>query len=133
MRITTALNHRDHFDRRVADLYSQARTFSWSHDMLLTQLKAQVYDAPAWSRVPAWVRGYVTARGALRLEALYGLTRSAADNHVVWRHRVIGKKALYASWLDIPERRRRDPRKIESAHVWSKTGEPFSDWRPVYE
>jgi len=56
MRVSTALNHCSRFESRMRDLYASARRYGWSHAYLLERIGADVYEDPAWSKVPSWVQ-----------------------------------------------------------------------------
>lgn len=96
MRISTAHNHRRRFDAIVRGIYADARRFGYSHEQILTALKASVYDDPAWGRLPGWARDHVSRTDTDALDALHrpqvwgcdvGKTINGKDfPHLRWMH-----------------------------------------------
>jgi len=71
MKIDTALNHQKRFKTRIRDIYHSARLCAESHQHILERLRTQVYDDPAWKRVPGWVQSNVTTLGSYLLDRIY--------------------------------------------------------------
>lgn len=79
MRGSTAHNHKTRWIRRVREIYNHARVFGHSHTRIFSYLEKYVYQDPAWSKVPGWVRNAVSREAMGELKDLYRPRLHAVD------------------------------------------------------
>lgn len=141
MRVTTAYNHCQRFLKYQADVYARARQFGMTYAELMGNIQRQVYDDPAWSRCPGWVRDKVHTVGHEKLAMLYlvcenihlvqrRINEGLPFECLIWKLRYKGQK--YDCWDDLVKEHpdaRENHGDVQSTYVWNHTGTPFHPWK----
>jgi hypothetical protein len=114
MHTSTAINHSTRLIGRVHSIMSdQSRTFPTE----LERLKLEVYEDPAWKKLPRWARERI-------LGTIQGFNVAAHHMGLIgWCHEFEGKR--YDKFDQLPEEAKEAVRKggkLESYHYWKKTG-----------
>lgn len=81
---STAYNWQVKLLSRVQDIYSTAMLFHQTHEHILKRLKEEVYEHPAWSKVPAYVQTYIAGWIKCKADSIYA-------HHLDWCLSVDGK------------------------------------------
>ena len=156
MRHSTAYNHMTRLERRLRDIYSSARMFGLTHEALLADVTAKVYNDAAWRRLPGWAQGHIHVIGSELSSALFRPHLHAAEFERMLSDARNGKPVIPAAYLryahrldgvgvtvdevcrlanDAENREGPDARiavwhRLEGTHIWNHKGmsHPFSPW-----
>ena len=149
MNTTTAYNHQLRLEGVVKYIYSAARSAGMSHQWILGEMKAKVWDDPALVKAPSWVKLRLQHTSEFLADELYRprfhahdlermLTAAKAGQavkpvaYVYWQHRLNGK---FISSEEISEISKAGDRevwdRIESNHIWNHNHNDFGEWKPT--
>lgn len=117
MKIETSLNHQTRYLNRTRELYSMARSYSWTHQKLLDERRKQIFEDSAWTKVPNWVRAAEQTLSSELLARLY--KQPVVKNDVVWQ--------LYEDGVKVTDKEACDWSKVKGRHEWSESGKPFNE------
>lgn len=93
MRILTAFNHKERLMHRLRDIYRQAEIFCLDAESIRIRMRKEIFDDPAYHRVPGWVRMY-----------LKGYDDSLYANHWKYVKWVLPFNGVdYDNWDNLPE------------------------------
>lgn len=136
------INHHKHFTRladKLSTFLRNARTIGMTHEDAIEAVNAAIFSDPFYPKLRAWQRDRLSQRWLDGMSAMYQPPQLYAHEHeererrlkagedlpplpyLVWRHRLDG-----VAYPDCRGFTGDDFKRLESAHVWTHTGQPYS-------
>lgn len=118
MKGSTAHNHAQRLRRGIDSIFSDGRFWSKAHDQILVRVIREIYEDPAWTKLPQYVRAALSERISMRFEEIYD---RPPQNTVVWQLYLDGQRVESAN---VPQGRWVD---VHGRHEWKNTGAVYSE------
>ena len=115
MRLSTVLNHQQRLSDRLHSLYSSARFSHPSHTELLQQIKENVWNDPAFRKLPGWCRSVL-------LDRQRTLSQSLWHDALIWAFPPSdGGAPLQLDSLSESDRQAVFNGEIKGSHYWTRS------------
>lgn len=126
MKHSTAYNHLTRLKSRIESIYSAARSYRSPHSVILEQMTKEVWEDPALTKAPAWVRASLSDYSMSKLHEIQ-------RHFVLWAFMCPDGKPRVWDQLDEETRRSYCSADKTGSHFWLKLTNSHSYFGVVNE